>query len=341
MSPAPTVLESDSRKRLVLMAGRAHPELAADIARQLGVALSDPKITDFASGEIRCRFDESVRGADVFILQTHAGAEHQRGPGGLGVNDAIMEQLILIDAAKRASAKRITAVCPYFGYGRQDRKSTGREPISAKLLADLFATAGCDRIMSIDLHTGQIQGFFDGPWDHLLAWPLFIGYLNEHAPKDVVMVAADAGRVKLAELYSAHLPQSDLAIVHKRRDKDEAHKVSAQEIVGEVAGRTCVIAEDMIDTGGTICATADLLLAKGAAEVWALATHGLFSDPATDRLKNSAIARVIVTDSVPIPTDKRHDKLDVVPAAKMLADAINAVFEDTSVSDIFGGENQY
>ena len=331
MSPAPTVLEAESRKRMVLMAGRAHPELAADIARQLGVTLSDPKITDFASGEIRCRFSESIRGSDVFLIQTHAGK----------VNDAIMEQLILIDAAKRASAKRITAVCPYFGYGRQDRKSTGREPISAKLLADLFATAGADRIMSIDLHTGQIQGFFDGPWDHLLAWPLFVGYLNENAPKDVVMVAADAGRVKLAELYSAHLPESDLAIVHKRRDKDEAHKVQAQEIVGDVTGRTCVIAEDMIDTGGTICATADLLLAEGASEVWALATHGLFSDPATDRLKNSNIARILVTDSVPIPSEKRHDKLEVVSSAKILADAINAVFEDTSVSDIFGGENQY
>lgn len=331
MNLAPTALEADSRKRMVLMAGRAHPDLASDIARQLGVALSDPKITDFASGEIRCRFGESIRGADVFIIQTHAGK----------VNDAIMEQLILIDAAKRASAKRITAVCPYFGYGRQDRKSTGREPISAKLLADLFATAGADRIMSIDLHTGQIQGFFDGPWDHLLAWPLFVGYLNENAPKDVVMVAADAGRVKLAELYSAHLPQSDLAIVHKRRDKDEAHKVQAQEIVGDVTGRTCVIAEDMIDTGGTICATADLLLAEGASEVWALATHGLFSDPATDRLKNSDMARILVTDSVPIPSEKRHDKLEVVSSANLLADAIKAVFEDTSVSDIFGGENQY
>ena len=331
MTKPPSVIEVVTNKRLVLMAGRAHPELAADIAGQLGVALSDPKITDFASGEIRCRFSESVRGADVFIIQTHAGK----------VNDAIMEQLILIDAAKRASAKRITAVCPYFGYGRQDRKSTGREPISAKLLADLFATAGADRIMSIDLHTGQIQGFFDGPWDHLLAWPLFVGYLNENAPKDVVMVAADAGRVKLAELYSAHLPESDLAIVHKRRDKDEAHKVQAQEIVGDVSGRTCVIAEDMIDTGGTICATADLLLAEGASEVWALATHGLFSDPATDRLKNSNMARILVTDSVPIPSEKRHDKLEVVSSAKILADAINAVFEDTSVSDIFGGENQY
>jgi len=327
----PTAIEVEGRKRLVLMAGRAHPELAIDIAAQLGVALSDPNITDFASGEIRCRFDESVRGADVFIIQTHAGS----------VNDAIMEQLILIDAAKRASAKRITAVCPYFGYGRQDRKSAGREPITAKLLADLFAVGGADRIMSVDLHTGQIQGFFDGPWDHLLAWPLFVDFLKDNAPSDVVMVAADAGRVKLAELYSAHLPESDLAIVYKRRDKDAAHSVQAREIVGEVAGRTCVIAEDMIDTGGTICAAADLLAEQGAAEVWALATHGLFSDPATDRLKNSAIARVIVTDSVPIPTEKRHDKLEVVPAAGLLADAIKAVFEDTSVSDIFGGENQY
>ena len=331
MTDLPSAIEVVTNKRLVLMTGRAHPELASDIAVQLGVALSDPKITDFASGEIRCRFDESVRGSDVFIIQTHAGH----------VNDAIMEQLILIDAAKRASAKRITAVCPYFGYGRQDRKSAGREPITAKLLADMFAAAGADRIMSVDLHTGQIQGFFDGPWDHLLAWPLFVNYLNENAPKDVVMVAADAGRVKLAELYSAHLPQSDLAIVYKRRDKDVAHQVQAREIVGDVAGRTCVIAEDMIDTGSTIAAAAELLFDQGAAEVWALATHGLFSDPATDRFKNSPIDRVIVTDTVPIPSEKRHDKLEVVSSAKILADAINAVFEDTSVSDIFGGENQY
>jgi ribose-phosphate pyrophosphokinase len=327
----PTAIEAAGRKRLVLMAGRAHPELASDIASQLGVALSDPRITDFASGEIRCRFDESVRGSDVFIVQTHAGR----------VNDAIMEQLILIDAAKRASAKRITAVCPYFGYGRQDRKSAGREPITAKLLADLFASAGADRIMSVDLHTGQIQGFFDGPWDHLLAWPLFVKYLEDNAPADVVMVAADAGRVKLAELYSAHLPKSDLAIVYKRRDKNEAHAVQAREIVGDVAGRTCVIAEDMIDTGGTIVAASDLLMEQGASEVWALATHGLFSDPATDRLKNSSMSKVIVTDSVPIPAEKRHDKLEVVSAASLLADAIRAVFEDTSVSSIFGGENQY
>ena len=331
MTDVPSAIEVVTNKRLVLMAGRAHPELAGDIASQLGVALSDPHITDFASGEIRCRFNESVRGSDVFIVQTHAGQ----------VNDAIMEQLILIDAAKRASAKRITAVCPYFGYGRQDRKSAGREPITAKLLADMFAAAGADRIMSVDLHTGQIQGFFDGPWDHLLAWPLFVNYLNEHAPKDVVMVAADAGRVKLAELYSAHLPESDLAIVYKRRDKNVAHQVQAREIVGDVAGRTCVIAEDMIDTGSTIAAAAELLFDQGAAEVWALATHGLFSDPATDRFKNSPINRVVVTDSVPIPSEKRHDKLEVVSSAKILADAIHAVFEDTSVSDIFGGENQY
>ena len=331
MTDVPSAIEVVTNKRLVLITGRSHPELAGDIAAQLGVALSDPHITDFASGEIRCRFNESVRGADIFIVQTHAGQ----------VNDAIMEQLILIDAAKRASAKRITAVCPYFGYGRQDRKSAGREPITAKLLADMFAAAGADRIMSVDLHTGQIQGFFDGPWDHLLAWPLFVNYLNENAPKDVVMVAADAGRVKLAELYSAHLPQSDLAIVYKRRDKNVAHQVQAREIVGDVRGRTCVIAEDMIDTGSTIAAAAELLFDQGAAEVWALATHGLFSDPATDRFKNSPINRVVVTDSVPIPSEKRHDKLEVVSSAKILADAIHAVFEDTSVSDIFGGENQY
>ena len=341
MSSRPSAIEAVTNKKLVLMAGRAHPELAGDIAKQLGVSLSDPNITDFASGEIRCRFDGSVRGADVFIVQTHAGADSQRGAGALRVNDAIMEQLILIDAAKRASAKRITAVCPYFGYGRQDRKSAGREPITAKLLADMFAAAGADRIMSVDLHTGQIQGFFDGPWDHLLAWPLFINYITENAPKDVVMVAADAGRVKLAELYSAHLPDSDLAIIYKRRDKSEAHKVQAREIVGDVAGRTCVIAEDMIDTGSTIAAAAELLLDQGATDVWALATHGLFSDPATDRFKNSPIGRVIVTDTVPIPSEKRHDKLEVVSAANLLADAIKAVFEDTSVSDIFGGENQY
>ena len=302
--------------------------MAKDIADQLGVELGEANLREFANGEIHCRYGKSIRGSDVFIIQTHCGP----------VNDSIMEHLIMIDAAKRASAKRITAVCPYYGYSRQDRKVTGREPITAKLLADMLSVAGADRVVSVDLHSGQIQGFFDVPFDHLTAAPVLVDYLRAQGTEDLVVVAPDAGRVKVAERFSQHL-SADLAMVHKRRPRGTANQVEALQVVGDIAGRRCVLIDDMIDTAGTIVAAADLLVERGAAEVWCMATHAVLSDPAVDRLKNSALTKVVVTDTLPIPSDHYFDKLEVLTVAKLISDAIGAVFADSSVSEIFGGEN--
>lgn len=324
-------MELIPRRRLVLVSGRSHPALAGEIATHLGVELTDANLREFADGEIHCRYDASVRGCDVFIVQTHSGP----------VNDSLMEQLIMVDAAKRASAERITAVCPYYGYSRQDRKSTGREPITAKLVADMLSAAGVDRVVSVDLHSGQIQGFFDVPFDHLTAAPVLEHYLREAvdgATSEIVVVAPDAGRVKVAERYSQHLG-ADLALVHKTRPRGTKNVVKARQVVGEVAGRCCVIIDDMIDTAGTVCAAAELLCDAGASDVWAMATHGLLSDPAIDRLKAAPISRVVVTDTLPVPGRRQLEKLEVLSVAKLIADAIDAVFEDTSVSEIFGGEN--
>jgi ribose-phosphate pyrophosphokinase len=316
------------RRRLELVSGRAHPALAAQIAGHLGVTLGGADLREFANGEIHCRYEMSIRGSDVFIVQTHCGP----------VNDSIMEQLIMIDAAKRASAKRITAVCPYYGYSRQDRKSAGREPITAKLVADMLSAAGADRVVSVDLHSGQIQGFFDRPFDHLTAAPVLEDYLRQRVGPDVVVVAPDAGRVKVAERYSQHLG-CELALVHKTRPRGTANRVEARHVVGNVTGRHCVLIDDMIDTAGTICAAAELLADAGAADIWAMATHGLLSDPAVDRLKVAPISRVVVTDTLPVDSERSFEKLEVLSVAKIIADAIDAVFEDASVSDIFGGDN--
>jgi ribose-phosphate pyrophosphokinase len=329
------VIEVVPKRRLYLLAGRSHTQLAEDIAKELHIELSQPNLVDFANGEIRPRFEESVRGADVFIVQSHCQTP------GRSVNDSLMEHWLMIDAAKRASAKRITAVCPYYGYSRQDRKSKGREPISARMVSDFFLTAGADRIMSVDLHSGQIQGFFDGPVDHLTAVPVLTSYLRKHATGDFVMVAPDTGRTKVAEQAARHLSGDvGVASVYKRRPKDAVNQVQALDVMGQVKGKMCVLIDDMIDTAGTICAAADILIAKGATEVWAMATHALLSDPAVDRLKNSQIARVVVTDTLPLPPEKQIDKIEVCSVAPMFADAIDAVFEDGSVSQIFGGENQ-
>ncbi|MDA8391645.1 MAG: ribose-phosphate diphosphokinase [Actinomycetota bacterium] len=322
-------MELVSTKRLELYSGRSHPELAAEVANHLGVPLGDASLREFADGEIHCRFSGSVRGKDVFILQTHAGP----------VNDSVMEQLIMVDAAKRASAKRITAVCPYYGYSRQDRKATGREPITAKLVADMMAAAGADRIVSIDLHSGQIQGFFDGPVDHLTAMPVLVDYIRRHLTGDLVVVAPDAGRTRVAERFSLRLG-ANVAFVYKRRPKGSINKVEALDVVGDVAGRRCVLIDDMIDTAGTIVAAADLLVDRGAAEVWAMATHAVLSDPAADRLKASSITRVVVTNTLPIEDSKKIEKLEVLSVGRIVARAIDAVFEDSSVSEIFNGENQ-
>ncbi len=322
--------EKASTKKLLLYSGSAHPELAAEIADQLDVELGEPNLRQFANGEIHCRFAESIRGADVFIIQTH---------GGIKVNDALMEQLIMIDAAKRASAKRITAVCPCYGYARQDRKAEGREPISAKLVADLLTAAGADRVVSIDLHTGQIQGFFDMPVDHLVAMPILLDYLRANGEDDMVIVAPDAGGVKAAKRFSTALG-ADLAFVNKFRPKGEANTVVAANVIGEVAGRCCVLLDDIIDTAGTIVAAADLLAEQGATDVWAMATHGVLSDPAIDRIKNSKISRMVLTNTLPLPPEKRIDKIEVLSVAGIFAAAIHAVFDDSSVSEVFGGENQ-
>ena len=323
-------MELVTKKKLQLYTGRAHPVLAADIANSIGVELGDTNLREFANGEIHCRFGQSLRGADVFIIQTHGGK----------VNHSIMEQLIMIDAAKRASAKRITAVCPYYGYARQDRKAEGREPITAKLVADMLQAAGADRVVSVDLHTGQIQGFFDIPVDHLTAMPVLLDYIREHVLSDPVVVSPDAGGVKAAKRFSGQLG-ADLAFVNKYRPKGTANQVIAADVIGDVNGRHCILLDDMIDTAGTVCAAAEILVEHGASDVWVMATHAVLSDPATDRLKNtSAISRVVVTDTLPITDDKMIDKLEVLSVAGLVANAIDAVFEDTSVSEIFGGENQ-
>ena len=323
-------MELVTKKKMQVYSGRAHPALADHIAAHLDVELGETNLREFANGEIHCRFGQSLRGADVFIIQTHGGA----------VNHSIMEQLIMIDAAKRASAKRITAVIPYYGYARQDRKAEGREPITAKLIADMLQSAGADRVVSVDLHTGQIQGFFDIPVDHLTAMPVLLDYIHANAPDDPVVVSPDAGGVKAAKRFSS-LIGADLAFVNKYRPKGSANTVVAADVIGRVDGRHCILLDDMIDTAGTICAAAEILVEHGAANVWVMATHAVLSDPATERLaKTDAISRVVVTDTLPLPDEKHIAKIEVLSVADLIADAISAVFEDTSVSEIFGGENQ-
>ena len=320
-----------TNKHLYLVAGSATRALAEEIAHELSVNLGNPNVAEFANGEVHVRFGESVRGSDVFIVQTHAAYE------GRSLNDSIMEQLIMVDAAKRASAKRITVVCPFYGYARQDRKATGREPITARLLADLFETAGAKRMVSVDLHSGQIQGFFNGPVDHLTAMPVLLDALAEYG-EDIVMVSPDTGRVKVAEKYAQAL-HCDIAFVYKSRRKDAKNVVEAKEVIGEVEGRTCVLIDDMIDTGGTIVAAADLLIERGAHKVIAACTHGVFSGPAIDRIKTSAIERVLCTNTLPLPSEKQIDKIEQLSVAPIIGRAIDAVFRDESVSEIFGGNN--
>jgi ribose-phosphate pyrophosphokinase len=324
-----TGITATGEKRLLVISGRAFPGLAEEIAGCLGIDTTPTRLFDFANGEIFVRFLESVRGCDVFVVQSHTGP----------INQWIMEHLIMVDALKRASAKRITVVAPFFGYARQDKKSRGREPISARLMADLFATAGADRIMAVDLHTAQIQGFFDGPVDHLFALPILASYLeNRLDVSEVTVVAPDAGRVRVCERWTDRLG-CPLAIIHKRRDTDVANKVKVLEVVGAVAGRTCILVDDMIDTGSTIVNAAEALFEQGASQVIATATHGVLSGPAVDLLKNSPISEVIVTNTLPIPPDRRFDKLTVLSIAPLIARAINEVFSDGSVTSLFDGQS--
>lgn len=325
-------MEQVTKKKLALLSGRSCQELAQDVADSMGVELGEANVSEFANGEIHCRFSESIRGSDVFIMNTHSAWEAN------SINDALMEHLVMVDAATRASAKRITAVIPCYGYARQDRKAAGREPITAKLVANMFKAAGADRIVSVDLHSGQIQGFFDGPVDHLTAMPVLVDYLRSIGDEDLVVVSPDAGRVKVAERYANQLGAS-LAIVHKRRVAGKKNEVVAKDVVGDVDGKVCVIIDDMIDTGGTIVAAAEQLHEKGARSVIAATTHAVLSGPAVDRLKNSVIEKVIVTDTLPLGPDKQFDKLVVLSVAPIIARALDAVFKDTTVSEIFGGNN--
>ena len=316
-------------KSLVLASGRAHPELAKDVARELGIDLLPTTAYDFANGEIYVRFGESVRGADIFLLQSHTAP----------INQWIMEQLLMVDAAKRASAKTITVVQPFYGYGRQDKKHRGREPISARLMADLFKTAGADRLMSVDLHAAQIQGFFDGPVDHLWAMPILTEYVRTRVDtSNVTVVSPDAGRIRVAEQWAAKLGGGPLAFVHKTRDISRPNRTVANRVVGDVEGRSCVLVDDLIDTGGTIAGAVRVLLEAGAKDVIIAATHGVLSDPAVDRLQQCGAREVIVTDTLPIPEDRRFENLTVLSIAPLLARAIREVFDDGSVTSLFDGQ---
>jgi ribose-phosphate pyrophosphokinase len=324
-----------TNKRLMIFSGSAHPELAQEIADHLGMKLGAVESATFADSQTYARFSESVRGSDAFVIQSISDP----------VDHHIMQQLIMIDALKRASAKRITAVCPLYPYSRQDRKARGREPITAKLMADVYEAAGVDRMISVDLHTGQIQGFFDVPLDHLTAMPLLAGHFARILEDDFVIVSPDAGGVRLADKWLQHLSEfhrldGQVAFLHKRRRKDVRNVSEAKAVVGEVAGKTCVVVDDMIDTAGTLVNGAELLLEAGATKVYAAATHGILSDPATDRLKNSQIEQVVVTNTLPIGSEKAIDKLVVLSIAPTIAQTIKAVFEEGSVSELFHGENQ-
>lgn len=317
-----------NNKHLMLFSGRAYPELAQEVAQTLGASLVPTRALNYANSETYVRFEESVRGCDAFVIQSHTAP----------VNEWIMEQLIMVDALKRASAKRITVVAPFYPYARQDKKHLGREPISARLVADLFKAAGADRIMSVDLHASQIQGFFDGPVDHLWGLPVLSDHVKEnYDTSDMTVVSPDAGRVRLADMWTDQLG-CPLAIIHKRRDHDKANTVAVHEVVGEVKDKVCILVDDMIDTAGTITQAALALKERGARQVICAATHAVFSGPAAERLNDSGMSEIIVTNSLPIRTDVPVDNLTVLSIAPLLAKAINAVFMDGSVTSLFGGK---
>jgi len=320
-------LVTANKKNLILVSGRAHPQLAEDVAKELGCEVLETEARTFANGEIYARYGESVRGADAFVIQAHSHP----------INEWLMEQLIMVDALKRASAKRITVVAPFYPYARQDKKGRGREPISARLVADLFKAAGANRIMSVDLHAAQIQGFFDGPVDHLFAMPVLLEHFQEQLdPKELTVVSPDMGRVRVADSWSDKLG-APLAIIHKRRDPRVPNQVSVHEIVGDVSGRVCLLVDDLIDTGRTIQKAAEALKKNGAKGVVVAATHAVFSDPAIEVLQHESIDQVVVTDTLPLPDEKRWDRLTVLPIAPMLARAIREVFDDGSVTSMFDG----
>lgn len=316
-----------TRKRLMVFSGTAYPELGEEVATGIGVTLGAAEISRFSNGEIYVRYLESVRGVDAFVVQTCAEP----------VNDTLMELLIMIDALKRASAKRITAVMPYYGYSRQDKKTLAREPISAHLVADVITVAGADRVISVDLHAGQIQGFFDFPLDHVTALPLLASYVVQKNLSDLVVVSPDAGRVKVAKRLSdrLHVP---MAIMHKRRPEKNVAEIV--HVIGEVDGMNCVLIDDMVDTASTMVEAADALKKYGAKEIYACATHPILSGSAAERIELSSIEELVVTNSLPLPPEKKIDKITVLSIAPLLANTITAVFREESVSEIVGGDNQ-
>ncbi len=328
-------MQLPTNKRLLLFSGTANRPLAQEIADHLGMKLGEAEIETFANSESYARFSSSVRGCDAFVIQSICEP----------VDHHVVQQLIMIDALKRASAKRITAVCPLYPYSRQDRKARGREPITAKLMADMYEAAGVDRMLSVDLHTGQIQGFFNVPFDHLTALPLLTDHFADALSDDFVIVSPDPGGVRLADKWVQHLSEfaglhGQVAFLHKRRRKDVRNISETSAVVGDVKDKVCVIVDDMVDTGGTLSQGVDALLDAGATEVYAAVTHPVLSEPAVDRIKNSRLKELVVTNTLPIPSEKEIDKLVVLSIAPLVALAIKAVFEEGSVSEMFHGENQ-
>ena len=314
-------------KRMMVFAGTHNRELSEDIARHLGVELGNIKISKFANGEIYVRYLESVRGADIFLVQSICQP----------VNSAIMELLIMIDAAKRASARCITAVIPHYGYARQDKKSAAREPITAKLVADLLTTAGAERVITMDLHQGQIQGFFNQPVNHLTALPILADYFEGLKLENMVIVSPDVGRVKAAKKMADMLGAS-LAILHKGRPEHNVAEIT--HVIGEVEGKNCILADDMIDTAGSVTEGARALLQKGAAKVWVAATHGIFSPPAFERMDGAPLEEVVITNTLPVPEERQHGKIRVLSVAPLFARAIQNVYNDESVSELFDPDFQ-
>ncbi len=319
----------------MIFSGTANPSLAEEVCRHLGMKLSPVEIEEFANSEQYVRFNDSVRGCDAFVIQSHSAP----------VDFHLMQQLHMIDALKRASAKRITAVSPFYPYARQDKKTRSREPIAAKMIADFYEAAGADRVLSVDLHTGQIQGFFNVPFDHLTALPLLADYFAQMLEDDFVIVSPDAGRVRLTEKWVQHMNEfhglnGPIAFMHKKRAGDVRNVSKTLAVVGDVKNKTCVIVDDMVGTAGTLVNGAEALVEAGAAEVYAAATHAELSEPATDRIKNSPIHQFVTTNTLPIPSEKMLDKLLVLSIAPTIAQTIKAVFEEESVSELFHGENQ-
>ncbi|WP_067816710.1 ribose-phosphate diphosphokinase [Nocardia inohanensis] len=323
-----TAFSTDNQKNLMLFSGRAHPELAEEVAKELNVHITPQTARDFANGETFVRFEESVRGSDAFVLQSFPAP----------LNQWVMEHLIMIDALKRGSAKRITSVLPFYPYARQDKKHRGREPISARLIADLLKTAGADRIITVDLHTDQIQGFFDGPVDHMHAMVQLVEYIrNNYALDNIAVVSPDAGRVKVAEKWANALGDAPLSFIHKTRDPLVPNQITANRVVGEVEGRICILIDDMIDTGGTIAGAVKVLKEAGALDVVIVTTHGVLSHPAAERLANCGAKEVVVTNTLPISEDKRFPQLTILSIAPLLAQTIREVFENGSVTGLFNG----